>query len=749
MKRSTKLGLSLVIIVAVMMIISSCINSWLTSLVRHQLDQNIATADSLYIQYGDISLTVLTGKAWIKDVYFSSDTLDWNDSIRPVSSAKIDMLSLDGINYYDWIVHRTLHLKGLTITNPTICTRFIHKVEKETGEQLQEQMRKERQARLERTLQIARIFIDDATVDRITIDNANIEARAINDSLRVRVPEFTINIYDLGYNIRDEIPHFNDSVFHFLFRNVDVNIPKVKMHLTIAELRAKPNGVLHIDDVNVRVQLDKQNEYVHAGVRNVSVGGFDVPKFNTIKSMDIRNIHLYDPFVNLQIDESDPEDSAAQTNTTQEVEKLNEQLLKSQLATVEEFITSLIVDTIAVHDASIKVHSTSTNFGLQASQLNTSVYGLGYSLIEEVPYHYNDTVYQFYVRHVDVITPDSALEINANHIRYNNGKVLALGKTRIHHIINRWELAHLMGDIPSSWIDMSIDTLYTSAKNIVKEAGTLEHGFRLDTLYTDINRIYIFRDARHKPKEPYQLPQAMLMHLSYPFVVNHIAASVNRINIHMALNKEHIGKMDLGPVFLKVNNVTPIPNSTIGVVAAGKMGKADLTARFNMKVNQACNWDIHLTARNVDLHHLDNMVYPIVGMTIGGNIHHLTAKYSGDTTWAHGSICMNYDGLDVFADKNGNSPIAIANKLSGLINSANKTILHKANPAIPGKEPTAYAVKWKNDPWNNPALFYVGPIIDGCIENFLPGIFLHNRVKTDKNGNILPQEKSILKKKKK
>jgi len=734
MKKVTKIGISIGSVAVMIIVVATTVNLWVKSLVCHQLDQNIASADSLVISYDDIRLAVFRGKAWIKDVNFRSDTLTWEQATSNIAEAHIDVLSLDGINYFNWILRRQLNLRGLTIVNPQFRMRFINKPKhKQEGDELQQQLQQERQQRLENVLSIARIFIDDATLDRLTIDHAKVRAEAINDSLKVVVPEFSMRIYDVGYSIKDTLPHYNDSVFHFLIKDVDVNIPKVNMKLSVAALKAEPNGMMEIDKVRIHTFINPQlTESVETGVDQITIGGFNVAKFNSVKQMDVKNIHFYHPYAQLRIDESNQgakPKKKKDTNPQTEIDIINQKMADAKLDAITEFITGLTVDTILLHDAAMDVQSISTAFNFQAKDISTALYGVGWSLIDQIPYHYNDSIYQFYMANVDVITPDSFIAITAQNICYNNGGAFSIGKTHIHHIVNKWQLAHLMGDVPVSLIDMWVDSLRTSSKNIVKEAFSLEGGFYLDTLFADVKSMHVFRDARYQVKEPYKLPQAYICQLSYPFVVHCVKAKIGDMHIEMALSKKDIGKFDLGPLAFTVSNVTPIPNSVIRVNGGGKMGTADITAKFNMTVNQACNWDIHLTAKNLDTHHLDEMIYPIVGMKIGCDVHRIKADYSGDTATASGTFCMEYDNVDIFADKNSNPPITIVKNMSGLINSAGKTLVNKSNPKKPGQEPVAYQVKWKNDPWVNPALFYVGPVIDGCIETMLPGLFLHRRVK--------------------
>ena len=94
------------------------------------------------------------------------------------------------------------------------------------------------------------------------------------------------------------------------------------------------------------------------------------------------------------------------------------------------------------------------------------------------------------------------------------------------------------------------------------------------------------------------------------------------------------------------------------------------------------------------------------------------------------TINVRIDKMYVFKD-NRYKPIKVVAKMSGLINSFARTCLPKQNPAQAGMAPRAYKVKWKNDPWKEPALFYIGPVINGAVETMLPGLFVANKTKNN------------------
>lgn len=728
-KQYIQSGIIVLVIFVVGIIVTASVNQWLAALVRRQLDNNIAAAaDSIQFSYGSVRVAAFRGKAQINDVHVAFRKYE-EDSTYTDFNATISGISMNGINHLDWLAHRQVYLKGFTITQPIVQTSFYH--DPEFAQKAKQRTSQSDQDQLEDILRIARIIMDDAVIGHITIERASIDALAYNDSLRIVVPEFNMSLYDIGYNVKDQVPHYNDSVFHCLMRDIDVYIPDADVSLSVKSLQAEPNGVLNIQEVLSQTYLDSLHQgSIHAGVQSVVVGGFDAAKFNQIKQMEIRSVHFYNPFINVVVDETASPQS--QKTTQEEMEVLNDRLQHINVELATKFITGLDIDSILVHNATCDIQSSVTSFKVLADSLYVALYGLGYSLVDEVPYHYNDSVYQFYLGHASIITPDSLTAISTSAIRYDNGGAFSIGPTRVRNIVNKWRLGPILNQGPVTWIDLSLNSLRTSSKNILRELFTIEDGFFLDSIHADIQSMSIFRDVRQQPIKPFTLPQTSLLRLSYPFVINHVDAKVHQMNIEVALTKQCVGHLNLNNLRAKLSNVTAIRNSTIVLDAHCGVGGGIADARIELDVKPTCDWRINLKARDMNLHFLDEMLYPVVGLKAGADVSSLVANYHGDNQIANGTFCMQYDNLSIQAFKDSQSPFTIVGDLSGLINSASKTLLNKRNPRRPDKEPLAYQVQWKNDPWQQPALYYIGPIIDGCIKTLLPGLFVHKRVKKDK-----------------
>lgn len=746
MTKSSKISLIVCSVIVVLLTsVTLYADRILTRIICTQLDNSIAQLDSMDIRYGDVDLVILAGKLRVSDVYFQTDTLySLPDSTRAVTRVEVGHMSIDGINYWNWILRRALDVRGITIEQPQITSWVINRdkdsIENVMGDELREQLKAEQELRQQQMLEMARVFVEEATIRRITIRDAHVHIGAINNQLRSNIKDASFEINGIGYSFIDSIPyHYNDSVFHFDIRNVDITLPDGQTTIHSDGLTARPGGIMHIDTTWAYASLSNNNrQFVDAHIDGLHIGGFDVQKFNQTKSLDIRSLHLDHPSANVRIS-TQVQPNAAKTKRLTDEQKKHQQMLREQQEIrlhemqqqVMMFLNEVCIDTIQLHNICGQFFSSNDHLYAGLDSLSLGVYDVGYSLLDSIPYHYNDSVYDFHITMAHVITPDSLVDIVTHDINYNNGGAFSIGRTRVHHICDKWELGAIKGNTPQAWIDLTMGELRTSRKNVVREALTLEDGFQLDSVFVRIDNMYIFKDNRYKPNKPFSLPQEAMMNVDYPFHIRCLNAELKKMDIDVAMSREAVGHMALGPLKASVSNITAVRDETIRVKAKGNLGKGAMDIAFNLKVNRACNWDMAIDGRNLNLHDLDDFIYPIVGMRIGCNVQHLKTRYSGDSQLATGTFCMEYTDLDVVADKESPSPIKVVAKMSGLINSFAKTCLPHQNPYQPGMEPRAYNVKWKNDPWKEPAFFYIGPIIHGAVETMLPGIFAFNKVKKE------------------
>lgn len=719
----------IIIVLTILLVVVSITNWALTRLVCNELDRNIAAADSMSISYDEVHLRVLTGKVRITKVCFQTDTLAFPGEARQVARAEVPLLSLDGVNYFEWLVHRRVLLRGLTVISPNVRVLFDNQADEfadVTGQELEQQMQSNQSNRKDEVMNIIRTFVDEAVIRRISIEKAHVDATALDSSMNIAFEQATVHLYDIGYRLSDSTLLYNDSVMHFDIQNIRVRIPEANTRLQVNEYRAEKNGIMSIKGVDVITYPNGgTTEYVKTGVREITFGGFDPQLYDHKKFLQVRSLHLYEPYAKVYMNElAQPSTSQPLTSSSHE----GDLGVSTQIEDIKTFITGVTIDTLQLHNGQLDFESTNSHLQTHASGVSLALYGIGYSLIDEIPYHYNDSVYQFGVAQAAVRTPDDLVQINTSDISYADGGAFHIGNTHIYHTVDKWDLARRMGEGPATWIDMTVNSVRTSSKNIVKEVFSYKDGFYLDTIYVDVAEMNVFRDNRSKPTKPNTMPQAALLDLEYPFVLRSLKANVDKIHLNVAMSEQAVGELNLNNIGVHVRNVTAIRNSTISVQAQGKVGKGSVNATMALRVNPACNWSIDLKAKNLDFAQFNDLIYPLVGMQFGCDVHSLDTHYGGDSKTASGTFCMIYDNMTIFADKNSSSPFKVIGNLSGLINSAGRTLVTHSNPTKPGQDPRSYNVQWKNDPMQNIALFFIGPVINGSVATLLPGLFIHKRI---------------------
>lgn len=722
------------VVAAVVIVLVGMANWMLTRIVKQRLDTNIAMTDSMLFSYDDVHIEIISGKVWITDVLYQSDTLAYPGDLRTMTRAESPWISLDGVNYFDWLVRRRVVLRGVTVKSPRV--RVLYNSHSEeladiNGQDLADKIAEERIDRRKQMIDILRPFVDEAVIQRVSVEDALVQSAALDDSLSVVVQQATVHLYDIGYSLKDSMLLYNNHMVHMDVKDVDVRLPKADTHLHVDEFAVNKKGTVTIQNATVSANWDDEQSAIQAGIKEIVLDGVNVALFEKTKQLQVSSIHLYNPYSRMWMNED------ASSSSSYSSKPIQSSQMDTQIEAIKMFITGVTIDTLQLHQGNLDYQSTSSALQTHAKGVSLALYGIGYSLIDEIPYHYNDSVYQFGIDSASIRTPDDLIQINTSGICYEDGGAFQIGETHIYHTVDKWALAHLLGDEPATWMDMTIRNVRTSSKNIVKDVFTLKEGFYLDTIMVDVAKMNVFRDNRYKPKHANSMPQSALLGLKYPFVLHRLYTRLGAIHMEVAMSDKSVGKLDLGKMNIQMRNVTAKRNSTISVVADGRMGSGIVNATMALTVNPACNWNMHLHAKDLDLSCMNSFIYPLVGMKFGCDIHSLETTYGGDSHVANGTFCMLYDNMTVHADKESDTPYKIIGNMSGLINSAGKTLITHSNPTRPGQTPRSYQVTWKNDPWKNISLFFIGPLVNGCIETLLPGMFVHRQVKDKTNTSML------------
>jgi hypothetical protein len=393
------------------------------------------------------------------------------------------------------------------------------------------------------------------------------------------------------------------------------------------------------------------------------------------------------------------------------------------------WLEKINVQHVEVNKLCAKLHSTISHLALTADSLSVKVNQISYNFLDSV-FAYNDSVYDLSLAAFLVTTPDSIMAFEMHDLNTANQRALNLGYTRFRYLISPKKMADKHHE-PTTWIDIELNKLTTSALNPIRKALTQDA--TLESLNVDVKRMHVVRDARYAPKHPFGTPQEFLRHLPLIFQVKQISALVNKIDIEFFSTDINCGQMHLKKIRANLSNVTNRPGAVWHNHVKAPFGdNGNIEASFDIHMDKASSFDVSLKGKDIETHDVNSFLRPLVGMTCDCHIDDLDAAYKGDKDAAQGEFCMQYHGLNVMVYKEDNIPYKVVTKNAGTFTQLANTLIPKSNPTAVDIHPRRYEVEWKRDEWKPYPLYVFGPCIDGVIKTMLPGLFVHKQTKAKK-----------------
>lgn len=398
----------------------------------------------------------------------------------------------------------------------------------------------------------------------------------------------------------------------------------------------------------------------------------------------------------------------------------------SSLAHAGDFFESASLARLKINEASLVLRDTATGLAISIDSTSLRLHDLSYSWVDSV-FRYNDSIYRIDVAGFSCYVPEEPMQIDINDIHTRNGKELTTGNAHIKHAVHKKALGNRRKE-PVTWIDLEIADVKTSNINLFRKALTQD--LTLDSLAVNVKRMDVFRDERYKPKKPFPMPQEILVKMPVTFAVNHVDASVQRINIEFSSTDINCGEMHINNIRAAVEHLTNKRGSIMhiyGNCPIDKGGRAK--AEMHMSLNKACDWNGKIHVQNINTNYLNTFLRPLVGITCDCHIDTLDTEYKGNSIAANGTFRMLYHGLNVQVHKEDDIPYKIVTKNAAALTTIANTLIPKSNPTKVDIHPRAYAVTWKRNEWQPFPLFLFGPCIDGAKETMLPGLYVHKQVK--------------------
>lgn len=428
------------------------------------------------------------------------------------------------------------------------------------------------------------------------------------------------------------------------------------------------------------------------------------------KRVTVSKISVLSPRVELWMDEEHPERClpAFMTDTAMTVPSLP----------VEE----IMLNALSVEDASLALHSTHTHLDVAVNGCSVELQDLGY----DSAFHFNDSLYRFSLAQAAVTLPDASMKMQTSEISHADQGEVHIGASRIVHNMPKTALGDRVQE-PVTWIDMHLKSATLSPLNPIRKA--LRKDLSVDHIEAEVSFMDIFRDERYKLKHATVMPQRVLMELPVVFQVKDIKAKLDRIHIGFDVKDDFVGHLDLGHIHTYVSHVTNRRGATMQLSGHCPMGTGEVQALFEMTMNDACDFHIHLKGKGINTSFLDGFMRPFTGITTDCMIDSLAADYRGNHLRADGAFRMAYHGFSIKVHKEDTIPFEIITKNAGTINNLGNTLIPHSNPMNKHSQPLAYQVTWKRDEHKPVELYLFGPIIDGIKKTFLPGLYVHLRTK--------------------
>lgn len=514
------------------------------------------------------------------------------------------------------------------------------------------------------------------------------------------------------------------AVFAALFIGADVLVSRLAHREVNKALATLPGceascGPVHVLLFSGRAEVEDlrftyHGEPVHKedtigpGIE-VRVGQVEVGRvfYTTLLRRQVRitDVHITDPQLELWLDDKHPENCFPK-------------LEDPGMAKAGEVLRSAGVQRLRVTDAGLRLHSLQTKLDVAVDSCSVTLNDLAYDSV----FSYCDSVYHLFVAHASVTTPDGLIRIETSALAQDDQGPLTLGTTRIANTMPRRRLGDMVKE-PVTWIDMRLDNVSTSPFNPLRKA--LAKDYSLESVSAVVGQMDVFRDMRHKPKHPYPMPQTVLRQIPVTFRIGQAQTEIQSINIELAVTDNNCGKMQMGHISATVDNITNRKNATMRAKGSCPVESGVAKVEMDMTMNTDCDFSATLHAVNIDAHILNPLLRPIVGITLDLPIDTLDTHYTGNSVKADGRYRMLYHDLEIMVHKDDDIPYKIVTSNAGAINTLANSLLTKSNPTVLDYEPRAYKTEWKRDEWQDVALYFFGPCIDGTIKTLLPGLNVH------------------------
>lgn len=518
-----------------------------------------------------------------------------------------------------------------------------------------------------------------------------------------------------------------DTAYDFSVASGTVVMPDGQMKLTTRQIHRGSEGIFSVGATQLVYHADSAREHrvpgVDMRVECIEIGPLAFTELWN-RQVLFESARIIRPQVELWMDEAHPERCFPSYEKKEPSERTVQlkQKIQERLPEGESLIRLTALRNAIIENASLALHSVSTQLDVVADSCSIAVHDLAF----DKSFHYNDTAYSFSLAHAAVTLPDGSMKMSTSDIHHRDQGELHIGPSRIVHNMDKLALGDLVQE-PATWIDLQLESADISPLNPIRKA--LNSDFTIDHLNAVVRFMDVFRDERYPLKHPTVMPHRILMNMPVTFYVAHADAEIQRIHIGLAITDKHVGQLDLGGINAHVAHITNRSGFTMRVDGTCPIGEGLANARFDMTMNRECGFRIQLKGKDLNTSFLNDFIRPFAGITSDCRIDSIYTNYTGNDRKATGTFRMVYHDFNMKVNKEDDIPFEIITKHAGVITRVGNALVPKSNPPTKHIKPRGYEVAWTRNENKDVELYLFGPIIDGVKKTFLPGLYVHLRTK--------------------
>jgi len=374
------------------------------------------------------------------------------------------------------------------------------------------------------------------------------------------------------------------------------------------------------------------------------------------------------------------------------------------------------IDRIQLINGAAEMTNCSDKLHVALDSLNITLRDVAY-LFADSTLTLNDSIYHLEVHNLLYCSEDGLFSATVEDVLTADAGGICINGIQGGNTDKKTEHAHRMGNVASTWVEFTMQDILTSPISLVRTAQKQE--LTLDSIRIRGSRVNMHRDNHYPSAETYPLPQESLAEAEIPLLINRMHIVLDRFNFSMTDNGKDIGSLNFNHNDICISNITNTPDAVMKSNVSNRLPDGGtVKIGMDMRVNPACSFTYRQEIHNTRGATLASYTAPLMGATLGGNIHSIKMECKGNKHTMDGTFCMIYDSLTMHIEDN--TPFEQLAKVTGLVNVFMPAVLLKQNPRYPGKEPETYEVHGERDPWQPFPMYLFIPFNEGIYKSILP-----------------------------